>query len=109
MSTDKGPRLCLYQAGDYIDDYAKDAEWRNDYGALFTASYSCGGANKRYTLSALDVTPVILSLAQTNVAQGNDATVIARRLRGLSAELGTQLFMDESGALHWRAGEQAAA
>ena len=95
-------RLILYQAGDFVDDYAKDPVWRNDWGALFTARYEVSPGGERSKLESFDAVPVVLSLAQTNVAAGAEALRIAARLQGLSAELGTQLEAGEGGVLRWR-------
>ena len=93
-------RLIVYQSGDFVDDYAKDKEWRNDWGALFTARFETGCG--RPQLVSLDAVPVVLSLAQTNVAAGAEAQRIGVRLHGLSAELGTQLAVGQGGVLRWR-------
>ena len=95
-------RLILYQAGDFVDDYAKDSVWRNDWGGLFTARYEVSSGGERPKLESFDAVPVVLSLAQTNVAAGAEALRIAARLQGLSAELGMQLEADEGGVLRWR-------
>lgn len=95
-------KLIVYQAGDFVDDYAKDPEWRNDWGELFIARFEAAGGRMR--LAGVDAVPVVLDVACTTVARADgDAPRIARRLQSLSAELGTVLEADAAGVLRWRA------
>ena len=104
-------KLIIYQAGDFVDDYAKDPDWRNDWGELFIAHFAHddrpGG---RMRLVGLDAVPVELDVACTSVAKAEgDALHIAARLQRLSAELGTALEADAAGVLRWRAPSHEAA
>ena len=111
-------KLVIYQAGDFLDDYAIDSQWHNDWGAAFTARFTLpdddaaapgtpgAPAARRARLASLEVTPLLLSFAHTRVAPPG-ATVtraIAARLQKLSAELGTNLSVDaHTGVLRWPA------
>jgi len=82
----------LYDTGDFIDDYAVDDRLRNDRSFVFLVSVE--GGEFRH----LELTPVVLSFAQTRLATGGERQEILRRMERLSAELGTRLLRRE-GAL----------
>src|SRR5918995_6146127 len=82
----------LYDTGDFIDDYAVDARLRNDRSFVFRVSVE-GGAFRR-----LELIPVVLSFARTELAAGEEAKGILRRMEYLSAEMGTA-FARREGAL----------
>ena len=123
-------KLLIYQAGDVIDDYSVDHQWRNDLGAAFTAHFELHDADaaaapetprgagseqpsqaegtvargQRAKLCGLEVTPLLLPFAEVRVAPPGEAMTraVAARLRKLSAELGTRLAFDEAkGVLRW--------
>ena len=71
----------LYDLGDAIDDYARDAELRNDLGVF--ALWRPGGAPE------LELVGLRLEFARTVLARAADADWIARRLAHACAELGT--------------------
>src|SRR5829696_8138458 len=73
----------LYDTGDFIDDYAVDERLRNDRSFVFRVSVK-GGAFRR-----LELIPVVLSFARTELAAGEEAKGILRRMEYLSAEMGT--------------------
>ena len=81
-----GVELCsggavLYDLGDAIDDYARDAKLRNDLGVL--ALWRPGGAPE------LELVGLRLEFARTGLARGADADWVATRLEDACAELGT--------------------
>jgi poly-gamma-glutamate synthesis protein (capsule biosynthesis protein) len=100
----------IYQAGDFVDDYAKDATWRNDWGAMFSLRFDAPLPDGRLSLRELAITPVQLELACTHVARGSgdrgrwrDGERIGERMRALSAELGTTLQVERgTGVCRWR-------
>jgi len=75
----------IYDAGDFVDDYAVDAELRNDLSALILATVSRRGVER------LELVPTAIDLCQVNRASGEDYALIADRLRELSGELGTRI------------------
>jgi poly-gamma-glutamate capsule biosynthesis protein CapA/YwtB (metallophosphatase superfamily) len=79
----------LYDAGDFIDDYAVDERLRNDRSFVFRVSME-GGAFRR-----LELFPVVLSYARTGRAAGREREEILRRMERLSAELGTTFVRHE--------------
>ena len=50
-----GPGLVLYDAGDFVDDYAVDADLRNDRGFLFVLEVADGGAIERLRLEPTQI------------------------------------------------------
>jgi poly-gamma-glutamate capsule biosynthesis protein CapA/YwtB (metallophosphatase superfamily) len=82
----------LYDTGDFIDDYAVDERLRNDRSFVFLVSVEGG------TFRRLELFPVVLSFAQTDLATGREREEILRRMERLSAELGTN-FVRHEGAL----------
>ena len=108
-------KAIVYSCGDFIDDYAVDSAWRNDWGHLFKlhfaplasgpAEASPRGAAAAQAasleLTALELIPVLLTVAQTNVVPPThpEHAAMARRMVALSAELGTSLTMERDGCL----------
>ncbi|MDR6507919.1 CapA family protein [Arthrobacter oryzae] len=76
-------RPIIYSAGDFIDDYAVDAEERNDQSFIFCVEFS-GGVPVRLRLH-----PTVITGFQARLA-GKSAQRIATRMQGLCARLGTQ-------------------
>jgi poly-gamma-glutamate synthesis protein (capsule biosynthesis protein) len=105
-----GGKPIIYQAGDFVDDYAKDPHWRNDWGAMFSLRFDAPLPDGRLTLREVEVTPVQLELACTHVAHGSssrgrwrDGERIGERMRALSAELGTVMEVERgTGVCRWR-------
>lgn len=73
----------LYDTGDFVDDYAVDAELRNDLSALFLLRI------RPPAWERIDVVPVSISRGQVNRAQGADRDWFSEKVVTLSAELGT--------------------
>ncbi len=73
----------LYDLGDALDDYAVDAELRNDLGVL--ALWRPGDDPD------LELVALRLDFCETNLARGADADWIAARLERACGELGTSV------------------
>lgn len=78
-------RPILYDAGDTLDDYAVDPVLRNDHSVLFRLEGDARGPAR------LTLLPLQLSFAQVDLATGETAATICRRVAALSARLGTRL------------------
>jgi len=103
-------KLIAYQAGDFLDDYAIDSQWHNDWGAALTARFSllddATSTVARARLASVEIAPLLLSFAHTRIAPpGAPVTrAIAARMQKLSAQLGTTLSVDaHTGVLRWPA------
>ena len=78
----------IYDAGDFVDDYAVDPVLRNDRGLLFLLTADAAGVRR------LEMLPTRIDFCQVNRATGADRAAIARRIALLSAELGTTVRDD---------------
>jgi poly-gamma-glutamate synthesis protein (capsule biosynthesis protein) len=87
----------LYDTGDFIDDYAVDPKFRNDWSFLFQVSMEEGRFER------LDLTPVKLSYARVDLATSGERETILDRMERLSAEMGT-VFARREGALVFERG-----
>ncbi|HUY92041.1 MAG TPA: CapA family protein [Pirellulales bacterium] len=76
-------RPIIYDAGDFVDDYAVDPELRNDRGLLFELSLG------RHGVRRIGLSPTIIDDCQVNLAEGEERQAIARRIAALSMEFGT--------------------
>jgi poly-gamma-glutamate capsule biosynthesis protein CapA/YwtB (metallophosphatase superfamily) len=74
----------LYDMGDLIDDYARDAVLRNDLGMLFLVTLDGRGPLR------LEAIPLKLEYCHTRLAQGEDAEWIKLRFRTACRLLGTE-------------------
>jgi poly-gamma-glutamate synthesis protein (capsule biosynthesis protein) len=81
-------RPILYDAGDFVDDYAVDPELRNDRSALFLLRVTPTAVER------LELLPVRIDHCQVNRARGPDRDWFARRVVALSAEFGTEILDD---------------
>ncbi|MHB8840867.1 MAG: CapA family protein [Candidatus Aquicultor sp.] len=79
-------RLIMYDAGDFIDDYAIDPILRNDWSFIFLVNISAEGA---YSLTML---PVVLSYAQVNLATGAQFRMICDRMKHLCERFNTRVI-----------------
>jgi len=84
----------LFDLGDFVDDYAVHPVRRNDLGVLWLVTLDGG----RFT--GVDLVPLRLGYARTDVATGPDRDWLFRRLRTACAELGTAASEAEDGRLH---------
>jgi poly-gamma-glutamate capsule biosynthesis protein CapA/YwtB (metallophosphatase superfamily) len=76
----------LYDLGDFIDDYATDAELRNDLGLLFLVSFD------HATPTRVEAVPLALDFCHTRLADPDEAAWIGRRLRSACAVFGTDVI-----------------
>ncbi len=74
-------RPILYCAGDFIDDYAVDEVERNDESAIFWLEMGAKGVRK------LRAYPTVIRDFQARMARGDEAEVIAKKLRRLCTGL----------------------
>lgn len=74
----------LYDLGDFVDDYAIDAQMRNDWSFLFLVEVD--GSRLR----SLSMIPTVISNLQVNLARGEERELIITRMRQLCNELGTE-------------------
>jgi len=82
-------KLILYDAGDFIDDYAVGERLRNDRSFVFRVSL------EGRELRRLKLLPVSLHYARVELARGGEREAILRRMMDLSAEMGTNLARRE--------------
>ena len=88
-------RPILYDAGDFVDDYAVDRELRNDLSALLVLEV-CPPRVWR-----IDLVPVKIEDMRVNRAREDDRRWLIERFTGLCAEVGTDVeARDESVSVH---------
>ncbi|MEW6354014.1 MAG: CapA family protein [Pseudomonadota bacterium] len=78
-------RPIIYAAGDLVDDYYVDPDFRNDRQLLFELTLT------RNQLQRIDLHPVFIEECRVQPAAGDDFEHIARRMTALCAELGTRV------------------
>jgi poly-gamma-glutamate synthesis protein (capsule biosynthesis protein) len=88
----------LFDLGDFLDDYAVDAELRNDLGLLFLVSCDKHGPRE------LQAVPLKLEFCHTRLASKEEAAWISHRFRTLCGALGTDVA-EEDGRLVIRFGK----
>ena len=79
-----GDRI-LYDLGDFIDDYARDPQLRNDLGLLFLVEFHGPRG------IALEAVPLALDYCYTRLADTDEAAWIRARFRRACAALGTEV------------------
>jgi poly-gamma-glutamate capsule biosynthesis protein CapA/YwtB (metallophosphatase superfamily) len=82
----------LYDLGDFLDDYAVDAELRNDFGLLFLVTLDERGPHR------IEAVPLKLDYCSTRLATRDEAAWIAYRFRTACAAFGTDVS-EEDGRL----------
>lgn len=84
-------KLILYGCGDFVDDYAVNAEWRNDLSALWRVTVQEEG--EKLVLRRLEVFPNRIRNFQAGLLDRKDADHkwLTKRFRELCAEMGTSL------------------
>ena len=84
-------RWILYGCGDFVDDYALDAEFRNDLGALWRVLVEEDGRGGGLSLGRLEVVPTRCRLFEVEVlgVDDEDHGWVRRKLGELSREFGT--------------------
>jgi poly-gamma-glutamate capsule biosynthesis protein CapA/YwtB (metallophosphatase superfamily) len=86
----------LYDLGDFLDDYRRDPDLRNDLGLLFLVELEPNG------LRRIEAVPLKLEFAFTRLARDDEADWVRRRFREACAKLGTEVH-EEDGRLAIRA------
>jgi poly-gamma-glutamate synthesis protein (capsule biosynthesis protein) len=81
-------RPIIYDAGDFVDDYAVDPKLRNDWGLLFQLEADRAGFHR------IELTPLVISHCQVNRAVGPDREAILERITELTAELGSTVRLE---------------
>jgi hypothetical protein len=72
----------IYDLGDFIDDYATDAELRNDLGLLFLVTLAGQSPPEG------EAVPLALDFCHTRLATGRDAELVATRFVRACTDLG---------------------
>lgn len=75
--------IIMYDTGDFVDDYAVDAQLRNDHSFLFIIHLDKDGIQK------LRLVPTLISNMQVNQAVGSQKEWCIRRMQELCAPFGT--------------------
>jgi poly-gamma-glutamate synthesis protein (capsule biosynthesis protein) len=75
----------IYDLGDFIDDYAVDAELRNDLGLLFLVSVEAG------QLTTMEAVPIALDFCHTRLADAAEARWITQRFRRACGAFGADV------------------
>lgn len=75
----------LYDLGDFVDDYARDPQLRNDLGLLFFVDFDGN------TPTRLEAVPLALDYCYTRPADAGEAAWISERFRRACADLGTDV------------------
>jgi len=78
-------RPIFYDTGDFLDDYAVHPVLRNDWSFIFLVDADPDGARR------IELVPVRLAFAVTNLAVGREADSILERMRSLAGDFGTHL------------------
>lgn len=86
----------IYDAGDFVDDYAIDPLLRNDRGLLFLLTVQAQGSERSESarVRRVDMVPVMIDNCQVRLAHGSEWAAITEQMRKLSAELGTTTSQD---------------
>src|SRR5207237_1095655 len=72
----------LFDLGDFLDDYAVNAELRNDLGLLWLVTLDAGGPTR------VEALPLVLDFCDTWLARGSECQLVGRLLRERCAALG---------------------
>jgi len=75
----------LFDLGDFLDDYAVNAELRNDLGLLWLVTLDAGGPTR------VEALPLVLDFCHTRLARGSERQLVGRLLRERCAALGTEV------------------
>ena len=74
----------FYATGDFIDDYAIDPIYRNDWTFIFVLNIN------GVEMDSIELYPVHISFAQAMLAKGIESTLIMDRMEAMCGELGTK-------------------
>ena len=75
----------LFDLGDFLDDYAVNAELRNDLGLLWLVTFDAGGPTR------VEAFPLVLDFCHTRLARGSERQLVGRLLKERCAALGTEV------------------
>jgi poly-gamma-glutamate synthesis protein (capsule biosynthesis protein) len=89
----------IYAAGDLVDDYYVDPEFRNDHQLLFEVELA------RTALRRIVLHPVEISACQARLASGSALEHIVQAMTALCSEMGTPVLRDDKAV--WIAGAGA--
>lgn len=79
----------IYAAGDLVDDYYVDPEFKNDHQLLFEMELS------RSALQRIDLHPVFIENCRVHIATGKQFNHIVTSMRTICQEMGTHVQQDE--------------
>jgi len=82
---------CLYDMGDFVDDYATDPYARNDLGLFFFMLFDLD-TKQPWRVEAV---PLKLDFCLTRLATGQDYDFIVQRFKKFSAKFGTRVWEDK--------------
>jgi poly-gamma-glutamate capsule biosynthesis protein CapA/YwtB (metallophosphatase superfamily) len=94
-----GRRVVLHDLGDFLDDYAVDPRLRNDLGLLWLVRVAPG------VVVDVEVVPLRLTPARTDLAVGEDRAWIEARLTAACVEWGTTVATAGTGSCCARRGD----
>ncbi|HEX2105789.1 MAG TPA: CapA family protein, partial [Solirubrobacteraceae bacterium] len=83
----------LFDLGELVDDYAVDAELRNDLGLLWLVTLDERGPQR------LEALPLELRYGHTRAARGDEARWVLQRFAALCSALGTDVTTREGRAI----------
>ena len=82
-------KLIMYDTGDFVDDYRVDPVLRNDQALFYEVHME--KENDKTSIVKLNLTPLLISNMQVNLATGKDKQQITERIKNLSAEFGMRM------------------
>jgi poly-gamma-glutamate capsule biosynthesis protein CapA/YwtB (metallophosphatase superfamily) len=88
-----GRKPVLFDTGDFVDDYAVDPDMRNDWSFIFTLEID----KRARRVRSIELTPVVISRCQVNLAEDLLAGAICDRMETLCREMGTRARKDGLG------------
>ncbi len=88
--------LIIYDAGDFVDDYAVDPALRNDLSFFFVITAAKEG------IENAGLIPVKISMMQVNRSGGIECGMAVEKVKSLSEEFGTRLEENEIVKIKWK-------
>ncbi len=83
--------LIIYDAGDFLDDYAVDRQLRNDWSFIYLLEID------EQRMHRLRMIPVLLTYAQVDIAENRERDAICQRMISLCREFQTPLHVTPEG------------
>jgi poly-gamma-glutamate capsule biosynthesis protein CapA/YwtB (metallophosphatase superfamily) len=91
----KKANLIIYDAGDFIDDYAVDILHRNDLSFVFLLNFDDDDiTKKRIMLKEIVLIPTIISDCKANTVSNQTADLVIKKMVMKCNQLGTRCFVD---------------